>query len=463
VVRLHLKEFPVRVQWPCRFDPRLLAINAVAVLFGLAQVALCRAETTDYEDTTAKYQVTYNWQRHAAYRSDYSGTNSLISGAEKMYTFSATAHLGMRPWQGGELYFNPEITQGVPFSGDLIGLGGFTNGEITRAGGSDPKIYRQRLFLRQSWNHGGGTEKIESDFNQLAGTVDKNRFVLTVGNFSTLDVFDGNTYAKDPRTQFMNWGNWTYAAYDYAADARGFGWGFAGELYQDDWVFRFGRMTGPTQPNLLPVDFALGSHYGDQVEVEHSHTLGGQSGKIRMLAWRNRAKLASFEDALDYLNTHPGTNPQTIFNVRWSEKIKFGLGINIEQAINADLGFFMRAMKTDGRTETYAFTEVDDSFSTGLLFNGAAWGRANDTLGISLMRNYLSDDRRKFLEAGGISYFIGDGALQYRPETIFEGFYSLGITKGVWLTADYQRIQNPAYNAARGPVDVYSIRFHAEF
>lgn len=120
-------------------------------------------------------------------------------------------------------------------------------------------------------------------------------------------------------------------------------------------------------------------------------------------------------------------------------------------------------MKADGRTETHAFTEVDGSLSSGFLIKGAAWGRDGDSLGISLMRNTISDDRRNFLEAGGISYFIGDGALRYRPETIFEGFYSLNVYKGAWLTGDYQRYANPAYNADRGPINVYAIRLHAEF
>jgi hypothetical protein len=429
----------------------------------LATPALCAAQTPEYEDTAARFQTTYNWQKHPSFNAAYSGANSIIPEAEKMYTFSATAFLGVRPWQGGEVYFNPELVQGVPFSTNLIGMGGFSNGEITRASGSNPKIYRQRLFLRQTWNRGGDSEKVESDLNQMAGTVDKNRFVLTAGNFSTLDVFDGNAYAKDPRTQFMNWGNWTYAAYDYAADARGFGWGFTGEWYQDDWVLRFGRMTGPKNPNELPIDSALGKHYGDQVEVEHAHTLFGQQGKVRLLGWRNRANLASFKDALDYLNTHPGADPQTFFRVRNGEKFKYGIGINVEQAITGNAGFFLRAMKADGRTETHAFTEVDGSLSSGFLIKGAAWGRDGDSLGISLMRNTISDDRRNFLEAGGISYFIGDGALRYRPETIFEGFYSLNVYKSAWLTGDYQRYANPAYNADRGPINVYAIRLHAEF
>jgi hypothetical protein len=437
--------------------------NAFIASLFLTLCSISSAQSTDVEDSSAKYQTTYNWQKHSSFTSPYAGLNSLSSSAEKMYTFSTTAHWGTRIWQGGELYFNPELASGIPFSTNLVGLGGFTNGEITRAAGSTPKPYVQRLFVRQTWNQGGGSEKIDADFNQMAGTVDKNRFVLTVGNFSTLDVFDDNTYAKDPRTQFMNWGNWTYSAFDYAADARGFGWGFAGELYQDDWVFRFGRMTGPSVPNGLPVDFALGKHYGDQAEVEHAHDLNGQAGKVRVLAFRNKAVLANFNDATAYLRANPGTDRQTIFNVRGDEKIKYGLGVNLEQAINKDVGFFLRAMKTDGRTETMAFTEVDDSFSSGFLFKGNLWGRTNDTVGLAMMQNQLSSDRRKYLEAGGISFFIGDGTLRYKPETIFEGFYSLGLSKSIWLTGDYQRIQNPAYNASRGPVNVFAVRFHAEF
>lgn len=418
------------------------------------------------EDWDVQLQTTYNWQRHPSYQAAYSGPNSLITGHEKMYTFSTTAFIGFRPWQGGEVYLTPEVAQGVPFSTNLIGLGGYTNGEITRAAGTNPTLYRQKLFLRQTWNNGGGAEHVASgQNNQLAGWIDNDRFVLTVGNFSTLDVFDPNTYAKDPRTQFMNWGNWTYAAYDYAADARGFGWGFAAEWYKRDWVLRFGRMSGPTVPNALPADLALGSHYGDQLEIEHAHELLGRPGKVRVLGWRNRAKLASYSDALAWLNAHPGnySGPDALVATRYSEKIKYGVGVNIEQELSDNTGFFLRAMQADGHTETYAFTEVDGSLSTGLLIKGDAWGRNADGVGLSVLQNTLSNERRSFLAAGGISFFIGDGALSYRPEQIFEGYYSMNLHQGVWLTGDYQRIVNPAYNAARGPIDVYAVRLHLEY
>jgi high affinity Mn2+ porin len=163
-----------------------------------------------------------------------------------MYTFTTDAFLGFRPWQSGEIYLTPEISQGVPFSTDSDWLGRFHQwGNHARSRTASDALPAKAFSASDLEQWRRIRTRVESNLNQLAGFEDKNRFVLTVGNFSTLDVFDPNTYAKDPRTQFMNWGNWTYAAYDYAADARGFGWGFAAEWYQDDWVLRFGRMSGP--------------------------------------------------------------------------------------------------------------------------------------------------------------------------------------------------------------------------
>ncbi len=448
------------VSGPTQF--MIYSIGRLALWFiVVAAQASAQEPPAEKESTTARYQTTYNWQWHPSFINGAGSTlKSIAPRSERMYTFSTTAHWGMRTWEGAELYINPEIASGVPFSNDLVGLGGFTNGEITRAAGSTPKLYLQRLFLRQTWNRGGGTEGVESDVNQLAGVVDKNRTVLTIGNFSTLDVFDRQAYAKDPRTQFMNWGGWTYAAYDYAADARGFGWGFAAEWYQDHWAFRFGRMTPPKVPNGLALDFNLFKRFGDQIEIERSHSIADLPGKVRVLGWRNRGVLARFDDARAALTA---AGQETILEVRDRAQIKYGLGLAIEQALSEEAGLFLRIMKADGRTETQAFTEVDESLATGVLLKGSSWGRTGDTLGTALMMNGLSKHRRAYLEAGGLSYFIGDGYLQYRPETVMETFYSVSIAKHVWLTGDYQHIWNPAYNAARGPIGVVALRLHAEY
>ncbi|WP_428825790.1 carbohydrate porin [Azonexus sp. IMCC34842] len=431
------------------------------LLLGIAIATPCLADETE-ENWQAKGQATYVWQKSPGFPADYSGPNSLSAKHERGYTFTSTAYLGVRPWKNGELYLNVEVGQGDALSG-LTGLGGFSNGEATRVSGSKLKAYRQRLFLRQTWALGDETEFVESAFNQMAGHVAQDRFVLTAGNFSALDIFDGNAYAKDPRTQFLNWSNMAHTAFDYAADARGFGWGLAGEWYQGDWVLRFGRMTGPKEPNGQVVDYRIMHHYGDQIEIEHSHQIAERPGKVRLLAFRNRATLATYAEASAWLDSHPGQDRQAILNVRNDEQIKYGFGINIEQAITNNLGAFLRAMHADGRSETFAFTEADASFATGLALKGGAWGRADDTFGLAWMRNTLSNERRNYLAQGGISFFIGDGGLNYRPESIVETYYSWKALPGLWLSADYQRIQNPAYNADRGPAHIGSLRMHAEF
>ena len=417
-------------------------------------------EPTGWPSFEARFQSTYIWQYKPGFNAAYSGPNSLVTGREYSNSFTATAHLGFRPWAGGEVFFNPEVTQAHTLS-SVTGLGGFTNGEFTRASSDQLQYYRQRLFLRQTWNEGGSREVQESDLNQLAASLTSRRTVLTVGNFSLLDVFDDNAYAKDPRRQFMNWSGMSHAAYDYAADARGFGWGATLEWYRDDWVQRIGRMTGPLTPNDLPVDFDILNHYGDQIEVEHAHVLGRQPGKVRVLLWRNRAVLARYADALAWGRAN-GQTPD-ILQVRNHEQFKTGLGLNLEQAVSSSAGVFLRAMKADGATETYAFTEADDSLAAGFSTQGTTWGRPQDTLGLMLAQNGLSAERRAYLEAGGISFFIGDGALRYAPETIFEVYYSLGVARQTTLSLDYQHIRNPAYNADRGPVDFFGLRLHTEF
>ena len=422
--------------------------------------ALVRAQTPEPESWNAKFQATYVWQGKRPFSAAYSGRNSLTVDNEDSYSFTATAALGFRPWKGGELYVNPEAAQGVPLSG-LTGLGGFTNGEIARTAGPTLKLYRARLFLRQTWGMGGGQDSVASDADQLAGTVDQRRWVLTGGNLSVIDIFDDNAYSHDPRTQFLNWSLFTHGAYDFAADARGYSWGVALEWYHDAWAVRAGRFIQPRQPNQQQLDRDIFQHYGDQIEFEHAHAIGDQPGKLRVLLFRNRAKMSRFQDALD-LAAQTGGTPD-INAVRTGEQSKHGFGLNVEQAVSSDIGLFARASWADGRTETYAFTEIDRSLSGGVLIKGSAWKRGQDNVGIAVARNGLSQVRRNYLAAGGFGFFIGDGRLNYRPEAILEVFYNARLAKAAWVTLDWQHILNPAYNAGRGPADVASVRLHTEF
>ncbi len=432
---------------------RLLSALAVALY-----ASACQGFSSD--DWDARLQATYIWQGKPSFQAAYSGPNSLSADREKSYTFSTTAFLGIRPWADGEIYFNPEAVQGVALS-DLKGLAGVPNGEIQKTAGPSLKLYRARLYLRQTWGLGGGTEEVEADVNQMAGTVDKRRVVLTVGNLAVIDVFDVNRYAHDPRKDFFNWSIMTHGAFDYAADARGYTWGAAAEWYYDEWTARAGRFAQSREPNGLALDSRILDHYGDQLEVERRYALAGAEGAIRLLLWRNVARMALYRDALD-LAAQSGSAPDLNL-VRNADHAKHGAGLSVEQAISGSVGIFARAMWADGKSEEYAFTEIDRSMSAGALAKGAAWSREGDALGVAASMNNLSGLHRDYLAAGGLGAFVGDGRLNYGAETILEAFYSAALAKWAWVTLDWQHVVNPAYNRDRGPANVGSIRFHVEY
>lgn len=418
------------------------------------------AEDFQPETWNAKFQATYIRQVKPSMNSPYAGPNSLSGDKETSYSFTTTASLGLKLWKGGEVYFNPEAAQGVPLSG-LTGLGGFTNGEMARSSGARLKFYRARLFVRQTIGLGGGTEQLESDANQLAQVVDKNRITVTLGNVSVIDIFDNNTYAHDPRTQFMNWSIMTHGAYDFAADARGYTWGAAVEWQQGYWAARIGRFVVPKEPNQQILDPKFLKHYGDQVEIEHAHEVFGQPGRVRLLAFHMHARMANFQDAINY-GAANGTVP-SIDDVRDRDRSSHGYGINLEQQVTPDIGVFARWSRGSGKTETYAFTEIDQSLSGGVSIKGSAWKRGDDTVGIAFARNQLSNERRSYLAQGGISFFIGDGRLNYAPEVIGEAYYNAQLTKAFSLSLDWQHIARPAYNADRGPANFFALRGHLAF
>ncbi|CAM3839611.1 carbohydrate porin [Polynucleobacter arcticus] len=412
-------------------------------------------------------QTTYINQRYKNFNSPYSGQNSLNAESSMSYSWSGTLFLGARIAPNTDVYFNPEVVSGVPFSG-LVGLGGFTNGEGSKASGAQAKFYSARAFARHTINQEGDKVVLEDQANQITQTVSSNRVVLTGGQFSTLDIFDDSRYAKDPRIQFMNWGNMTYLAYDYAADARGYSWGLAGEWYLDNWVLRASRMLAPKSPNGRDLNWQIFNAYGDQIEVERQHHIADLPGKVSVLAYRNKMILARFEDATNYVIQNNAQGTQAINNVRSSNQIKTGIGIHGEQALTKNLGVYARAFTSDGQTETMSFTEVDNSISVGMGMNGTSWQRPHDSVGISMMQNGLSSYRRGYLQAGGVSYFIGDYAspsqtISYSPERIGEIYYNANVIKNVLAGVNFQHIINPAYNSARGPVNILSFRIHAEF
>lgn len=460
--------------------PKNLSTRIIIAVALLSPASQAWAEEPEEERWNAYGQFTYIWHQKEAFPAAYTNfngsPNSLRPEKERSYTTTATAFLGLRAWKDAEIYFVPEMISELPLS-DLHGLGGsIQNAELEKNGTRTPTFYRSRLFLRQTWSLGGESTPVESGPMQLGGSADSRRLVLTAGNLSIIDIFDKNAYAGDVRQQFLNMNFLTHAAFDFAADARGYSWGLADEYYRDDWALRFGRFMGPKDPNQLALDTRFMKYYGDQLEIEHKHDLYGQPGKMRLLAFRNVENMGRWDDAISAFQSDPTKNASTCtaFNygssnasapdLCWVRKtnVKIGLGLNLEQAIAEDVGVFFRGMKADGRTEVYSYTATDSSISLGTLIKGNRWARAQDTVGIGYAENWLSSSHVAYLGMGGIDGFIGDGRISYSPEKTYELFYNISPNKFLWFTLDFQHVVNPAYNADRGPVSIYGVRVHAE-
>lgn len=415
----------------------------------------------DITDTESKRweihgQTTYLPQGYPSFRAPYSGPNSLTPAPQAKATWSNSLYINVRLWEGGELYYNPELLQGFGLN-DTLGVAGFPNGEAQKSGFPYPHYNTSRLFLRQTFGLGGEQEELQSGFFQLPGKVDVSRVTVQAGKFSVTDVFDQNAYARDPRKDFMNWSLWSSGAFDYAADKLGLGYGVTAELNQKQWAVRGGYFLMPAVSNANNFDMNVPRRGGYVGEFETRYSLFSQPGKLRLLGFFNSDYSGSYRETLD--------NPALNLDITQTRtgRTKYGYAINLEQALADDLGVFGRWSWNNGKNEIMAFTDIDASLAMGASIKGAKWGRPDDVIGIGGSINGLSRDHRDFLAAGGLGPLIGDGQLNYRRERIFETYYAYALTKAITVTADYQFVTNPAYNADRGPVHVFSGRFHGEF
>ncbi|HTP93801.1 MAG TPA: carbohydrate porin [Xanthobacteraceae bacterium] len=404
-------------------------------------------------------QTTFLPQAYPAIRAPYSGPDSLPAGGQLQSTWTTTAFLGARLWEGAEVYFDPELAQGFGLNGTL-GIAGFPNGEAQKAGAAFQKARAQRYYLKQTFGLGGEQEEVSDGPNQLAGKRDIDRITLVVGRFAVGDFFDNNAYAHDPRADFMNWALWEAAAYDFPADLPGYTRGAMAEFNRKDWAVRAGVFEVPTQPNS---DILTYKTVGTIIEFEGRYNIFEQPGKLRLGAFGNQGVTGNYRQALAIEAMDPALDINDVMASIRHVNPKYGFYANLEQQIVPDVGLFARASWNDGQNEILSFTDIDRSLSGGLSIKGSFWSRPNDTVGIGGAINGLSAAHRDYLAAGGIGLLIGDGRLSYSPEQIFEIYYAYSISKNLTLTADYQLVTNPSYNADRGPVSIFSGRVHGEF
>lgn len=411
------------------------------------------------ESWNAHGQFTLVAQSHTKFKSPYSGENSLYSGSSTKETADLTVFLGARLWPGGEFYLNPEIDQGFGLS-NTVGVAGFPSGEAYKVGRSQPYFRLNRAFVRQVVDLGGAEEHVNSGANALSGIRTADKIIITVGKFSAVDVFDNNAYAHDARADFLNWSVIDAGAFDYASDAWGYTYGAAMEWTRSWWTFRAGAFALSKVPNSEVLDQSF-RQYSLVGELEERHELFGHAGKVMLLAFVNRGRMARYDDAIR-LGQSTGAPPDVAAVRRFASRP--GVALNVEQEVSPSVGLFARASVNNGTKEAFEFTEINRSLSAGTSIKGNLWHRADDTAGVAVAVNALSDAARRYFAAGGIGILIGDGKLpRYGLEQIFETYYSAKLIDAVELAVNFQRVIHPAYNRDRGPVSIFGLRLHTEF
>jgi high affinity Mn2+ porin len=413
----------------------------------------------------------------------YSGPNSLSTQAQRVGTITSDLFLGAPLWHGAEFHSDLLVWQGFGLS-NSFGLENFSDVDAFKSGTVDPRYMMSHFFVRQTFGLGGEQEDVPDGFFTLSGKRDVSRITLTVGRLSMPDIFDYNTYNHDGHTQFMSWGS-TMLPWDYASDTNGFTTGIAIELNQKDWAVRYGWFQMPGTPNGLTADDRIFTwpiepgerttngefwkSWGMMLEFERRWHIEEHPGAIRLQTWVANGRWASYHEATTLLLASP-PDPNIPAGVQsnvpaaaFAYHSKYGFGVNWEQEITKTVGVFGRAGWQDGQTAAAAYNDSNWAAQLGLSVKGAAWHRPGDTFGLCGNVAGISSAQQAFLKAGGLGIQNGDGNLSYAPETSFETYYDIALAKSTHLAFDYQFYANPAFNHARGPVNVFLARLHWEY
>ncbi|MBS7811920.1 carbohydrate porin [Roseococcus pinisoli] len=400
-------------------------------------------------------QATFILQGQAGFRSPYRAAGSLTPAAQARNTLSTDLIVGRRLWEGAEFIVNPSVTRGFGLS-NSTGVAAFPNGEAFRLGTTEPNFFVPRAFFRQTIGLSGDTVDTDDDPLRFSAPMPRERITITVGKFAVWDIFDDNRYAHDARTQFMNWALVGGGGFDYAADARGFTNGIAVEWENGHWAVRGGAFQVARRANGLFLDPSVTRGFQALASVERFWRIGEREGAVRVIYGASRARQSRW-------NEIDPTDPSTFEQNPRAYRFKNNLTISADQQITEDFGVFGRLSWNDGQTQNWMFTEMDRAIAVGGVLTGQRWNRPGDTVGLGGNVGWISAGRRRYLEAGGIGFITGDGRLNYRPEWIGEAYYDARLAPGVNAALGYQLVVNPAYNADRGPVSIFSLRLRTAF
>jgi hypothetical protein len=411
-------------------------------------------------------QANFIFQTHPPFYAAYSGPHSLGAHYDKATSRVLTLYTGVRLNNSTEILVDIEEAGGAALS-QGFGLAGNTDLDIVRNPLLSKEPYLSRGMIHKVF--AVSTEKVENSRNSLSlfTELPVRRLEIRVGKFGMPDFFDQNSVGSDTHLQFINWTVDDNGAWDYAADTRGYTVGAVADYEDRNWGFRFAEALMPKIANGIDLVYRPWEVHAENYEYELRHgILPRRAGVIRLLAYTNYANMGIYRDAITQFVDHSSPYPELvpeITNHPWHVTRKYGFGINLQQNLTRYLTAFARFGWDDGRTESFAYTEDDQTFAEGVGADGTWWHRKQDRAGIAFVSNAIKKDHQNYLADGGLGFLLGDGGLNYRRENIVESYYTAHVWRGIYVAPGLQHINNPGYDRDRGPVLVPSFRAHVEF
>ena len=405
-------------------------------------------------------QSNFIFQTHPEFHAPYSGEHSLGPHYDKATSRVLTLYTGVRVSNSVEFLVDIEEAGGAALSAGF-GLAGDTNLDIVRNPSLSKAPYLARGLVHKVFAL--SKDKIENQRGALSlfEELPRRRLEVRAGKFSVPDFFDINSVGSDTHFQFTNWTTDNNGSWDYAADTRGYTVGLTADFEDRNWGFRFAEAFMPKVANGIDLVWKPWQVHAENFEYELRHgVLPRKSGVIRVLAYTNSANMGVYRDQV--IKAAADAAPD-IADHPWRITRKYGFGLNLEQNLAQYLTAFARVGWDNGKTESFAYTEVDQTFAEGVGANGSWWHRKQDRAGVAFVSNAIKKDHQNYLAAGGLGFLLGDGHLRYGRENILESYYTVHLWRGIYLAPGVQHINDPGYNRDRGPVTVPAFRAHVEF
>lgn len=421
-------------------------------------------------------QANVVFQAHPGFHSPYAGENSMLGRGEYKVSLVGTLYLGLQVHKyrrfNTDLIYDEESAGGRGVS-EALGLAGFTNLDVVRNPSLGSTPYMARAQIHQTV--GLSSQMVDADRTQfsLATKLPVRRIDLRVGKMSLPDVLDINGPGSDSHLQFLNWTADNNGAWDYAADTRGYTDAAVFEYDDHDFSARYALALMPTEANGITLSWHLDRARGENVELEyrslpvHRWLAAERKGTVRLLGFVNHANMGTYREANNAaLAARAGGNPGAVPDITAHplvSAVKYGVGLNFEQELAPGLRAFGRFGWNEGAHQSYAYTEVDQTFELGADLRGEGWSRPNDKVGLVGISNAIKRDHQRYLALGGQGFLLGDGRLSYAREDIVEAYYTAHNWRGLFTSLDMQLVAHPGYNRDRGPVAVFAVRTHVDF